>query len=113
MSFPERRRQTASESLSRYGLPYGVYINETEEVLFNRGYQPIWRRREIALGYWDSAEQANPGEWIKYKEQLWFYDDSCPPDRNAKSRIRCLRVLNNFFSGKSIRQIAKRFVDGT
>ncbi|MEI7607263.1 MAG: hypothetical protein WCJ64_07750 [Rhodospirillaceae bacterium] len=48
-------------------LPYGVWVLEDgSEVIFNRGYSPIWRK--------DAAGQVVPVEhhWVPWKRQQWF-----------------------------------------
>lgn len=87
----------AKEWALRSYLPYGIWTTEDgREVLFNRGYVPIWERsREQKI-----AVPANPREWVKkIATQDWFYDDSNAPygERpNKRSLMRCVRVLRDW-----------------
>ena len=63
-----KRPKPYSTSLTE--LPYGLWrcANGTE-VLFNRRYQPVWRRHSAAPASGDIPE---PDEWIAWTEQHWF-----------------------------------------
>ncbi len=53
-------------------LPYGKWTCEDRrEVLFNRFYEPIYQR--IRMGVTESADRK---EWVQWKHQEWFYDDT-------------------------------------
>ncbi len=66
-------------------LPYGMWITaDGGEILFNRFYEPIWRRHPPA-----NPTPADPTEWVKYKTQSYFYDDgvSEPAMRRAALKV--------------------------
>ncbi len=78
-------------------LPYGKWTcADGREVLFNRGYKPIWQR----LGGCVSAADRN--EWVKWEKQEWFYTDFNSPVKchgaSKKKRDetirRCEAILN-------------------
>lgn len=83
--------------------PYGAYITaDGEEVLFDRGYNPMLRR---------DADKTNPRKasgWIDHVAQVWFYDDTNSPRgsrrlKRTKDTIRrCEMVLHAFNTGGSI-----------
>lgn len=56
----------------QFMLPYGIWrCADGQEVLFNRGYMPILRR------YPDQpVTAANPGEWVAWNTQEYFWDDA-------------------------------------
>jgi hypothetical protein len=61
-------------------LPYGKWICEDgREVLFNRFYEPIYQRH---LGA--TAQPADRKEWVPWKRQEWFYDDTYSERRAIK-----------------------------
>jgi hypothetical protein len=62
-------------------LPYGMYIcADGREVLFDRGYRPLWSRRPGG-----EIEPADPHEWIHFKRQIWFYNYG-QKDKMARSK---------------------------
>jgi hypothetical protein len=68
----------------------GAYLcSNNETVLFNRDYEPIARIKD------GKASLANPSEWIKFEHQEHYFDDSCPPWRNAKSFENCVKILHD------------------
>lgn len=83
--------------------PYGAYITEDgEEILFDRGYNPMLRR---------NADKTNPRKasgWIPHVAQVWFYTDADSPRgprrlKRTKDTIRrCEMVLEAFNAGESI-----------
>ena len=63
-------------------VPYGKWTcADGREVLFNRGYRPILERYPG-----QAAHAARPGEWVKFKEQMWFFDDYTSPIRRSNAR---------------------------
>jgi hypothetical protein len=81
-------RQCAPFSVMHLCLPYGKYIcADGTEVFFNRYYQPIWKMRN------GQYLPADPGEWITYATQEWFYDDHNPPWVSRKTHEKCLLML--------------------
>jgi hypothetical protein len=91
--------------------PYGVYKCENgEEVLFNRMYQPIWKRLNIKgrIGHIESVKDLTwrvPG--IISAKQLYFYRDANIPERDADTVKRCMDVMNAFCSCKPIDKYGK------
>jgi hypothetical protein len=76
----------------RHKLPYGMWTCEDgREVLFNRDYQPIWSRN---INHQPIAN--DPEEWIKWKGQKWFYNDSTTPWRDKKSYEVCENILKEW-----------------
>jgi hypothetical protein len=80
------------ERLMRRTLPYGVWTCESgREVLFNRGYRPIWQRSG------EVSQPADYNEWVAdIVKQEWFFHDSNPPWRSAATLRICLSVLKDF-----------------
>lgn len=83
----------------RSTYPYGKWTMEDgTQVLFNRRYQPIWKKQP------DGTVIEADKDWevpeIAIKE--YYYDDSCPPDgdyslaKTRKTRERCKKVLDEF-----------------
>jgi hypothetical protein len=73
---------------TREDLPYGKYICKNgREVIFNRGYSPIW---EINNGV---VSKANPDEWVEFIGQEWFYDDTTSPWLDKKTKRKCENIL--------------------
>src|SRR5215468_6698717 len=89
----------------RITLPYGLWTcPDGREVLFNRDYAPIWERLPG-----EPARRADPNERIPWADQVWFYNDGCPPHREwekgceawfrarcKEARVRCSRALTDF-----------------
>jgi crotonobetainyl-CoA:carnitine CoA-transferase CaiB-like acyl-CoA transferase len=79
--------------LFRQWLPYGKWTcADGREVLFSRGYRPIWER--VTAG--SQARRADPEERVPYMQQVWFYGDGDPPHYNKNTLARCLAVLKTF-----------------
>lgn len=59
----------------RLYLPYGHWI-ETDgaKVLFSRDYKPMWRIREGG-----GVERLNPSLWIRFRDQVHYWDDASTP----------------------------------
>lgn len=59
----------------RLYLPYGHWIEaDGAKVLFARDYKPMWRIREGI-----SVERLNPSLWIRFREQVHYWDDGNTP----------------------------------
>jgi len=75
-------------------FPYGKYIcADGREVLFNRGYTPIFERKNGVV------KKADRNEWVEHIKQEWFYDDLTspyPPISNRKSLLLCVKILNEW-----------------
>lgn len=83
--------------------PYGAYITAGgEEVLFDRGYEPLLRRDV------DGANARKASGWIEHVAQVWFYTDANSPrgsrrlKRTRDTIYRCEMVLDAFKAGESI-----------
>ena len=99
MNFPQRYRHCDGKQLAyRMSLPYGIWVCEDRQVLFNREYQPIWDRSHEGI----YAIQADPKEWVKWKQQDWFYFDGDTPWDFPRTATRCFRILQSFCEGKDI-----------
>jgi len=80
------------EQRLRSRLPYGKWtLADSSEVLFNRYYHPIWRRTPDGV-----VTPIYQFEWIPWKRQDHFYDDSNLPWCNSKSRQCCETVLKKW-----------------
>ena len=82
---------------------YGAYITEDgEEILFDRGYNPMVRRDA------DKTNVRKASGWINHVAQVWFYDDGNSPrgskrlKRTKDTITRCEMVWEAFNSGGSI-----------
>jgi hypothetical protein len=77
--YPSPSKSDKARIRMRHILPYGVYIENGVESLFNRNHVKIQSRKAIS---------ENSG---------YFFDDGCPPWRylgqNTDSRLRCEAVL--------------------
>jgi hypothetical protein len=69
----ELPKPTAAD-IWRMMRPYGVWVcTDGREVLFSRDYIPLIER------YPDQSRRAaDPGEWVDWVEQRWFYKDGTP-----------------------------------
>jgi len=75
-------------------LPYGFWqCTDGREVLFNRRYKPIYERQS------GIATPARRDEWVKYKQQHYFYDDGCIP-----TNARLKRILAAFQRGDDLQR---------
>jgi hypothetical protein len=87
------RDQSPRPAPMRYRLPYGKWIcADGREVLFNREYRAIWQRYPGDA----IARRADIEEWVKYREQQWFFGDHNPPWRNRETERRCEEILRAF-----------------
>ena len=83
-----KTKQELDAKILRKTLPYGAYIvSKTEKVLHNRDYQPLWRIKNGKVDF------VKPSQWIEFKTQEHFYDDSCPPWRSVKTYGKCVALL--------------------
>jgi hypothetical protein len=56
-------------------LPYGLWtLADGRQVLFNRGYKPIWERMPG-----EKATAADPDWWVPWSKQQWLFGDSSAP----------------------------------
>jgi hypothetical protein len=86
------RRPTKYEK-QRRRLPYGIWGElDGSTTLFNRDYQPLWRRRPD--GTVTRADERP--HWV---EQNWFFNDSNPPWVNKKTLKLCEDILHEFGVG--------------
>lgn len=96
----------------RRALPYGKWtLFDGTEILFNREYQPIMKKKDGSRSYCDH------NLWVDHttiEKQTYFYDDSCDPmsyvtkhlggggygasaaRESKKSILICMRVLKDF-----------------
>jgi hypothetical protein len=85
-----RSRKIVFDLDRRQNLPYGKWTcADGREVLFNRGYKPIWERCPGG-----AARPADRSEWIPWLKQEWFYDDSTKDPRQPAEA-----ALNTFRAG--------------
>lgn|SRR5215813_4459120 len=103
MTFPVRFKISGRVMPYRLAFPYGLWICDDERnVLFNREYQPIWHQVSTIV------TQAEPMEWVKWRSQMWFYDDSNPPWINSITARICAKVLEDFCEGLDVQRFAAR-----
>lgn len=93
----QSRDQTPPAPPMRFRLPYGVWTREDGgQVLFNRNYRPLFMRP----GAGQTAQQANGNEWVRFRDQEWFYGDGDGPWESVRSLKRCEAVLTEWgFAG--------------
>jgi hypothetical protein len=73
-------------------LPYGMWTcADRKEVLFNRDYEPIWKRLPGEMA--SAADRKAKYEHVKEK---WFFGDRNPPWSSERSVRRCLEALRVF-----------------
>jgi hypothetical protein len=68
-------------------LPYGIWITDTHEYLFDRQYRPIWKRQPG-----QPAAPATPAEWVNWKVMYFLHDDK-PQPRHSKVLRRALAMV--------------------
>jgi hypothetical protein len=68
-------------------LPYGRYEFDGGYALFDRRYQPIVIYKN------GKYKPCAPTEWINYKNQYWFYNDSTSPRINADTLLQLEEML--------------------
>jgi hypothetical protein len=79
-------RKSARSEFIRQHLAYGMWTcRDGREVLFTREYRPICERYPA-----QPARLANPGEFVPWVNQQWFYNDGTPPA--AKLRIASAKI---------------------
>jgi len=80
---------SASVFRRRYELPYGIWTcADGREVLFHRGYAPIYER-----GPGFTVRPADPTERVPFVSQAWFYSGM---DSKTKSRRAAEAVLREW-----------------
>jgi hypothetical protein len=68
-------------------LPYGIWTcGDGSEVLFNRDYEPLWRRLPDG-----TARPEEPDEGIEWVRMDPFYDDGTPTRQRLKAGRDALR----------------------
>jgi len=80
-------------------LPYGKWTTKDGmEVLFNRHYQPIWKKDSSGV-----VTEANKNWWVpNILLQEFYYDDSSPPygrrnsNKTKQSYNKCISALASF-----------------
>jgi hypothetical protein len=97
------RKPTKNEVMRRE-LPYGIWReNDGSEVLFNRGYNPIWRRRpDGSVRRVRDPIGPNGKMWIHWVSQDHFFNDACTPWHDAKSRKRCEAILREWLAARVV-----------
>ena len=74
---------------------YGVYIEaDGGEVLFNRAYEPMLRRKKTRDEYPTKATG-----WINHVDQHHFYSDLTPENKRDKIASK---VMDAFYSDKDL-----------
>lgn len=94
-------------------FPYGLWVCEDREVIFDRQYRPLFVRprggarrvspwahhRELGWRY------ANHDEWVEGSaETLYFYADGCRPQESRETRERLFKVLFAVTDGKGVKR---------
>jgi hypothetical protein len=84
-------------------LPYGAWLEKGGSlVLFNRAYQPIWRRTPAGVTTlvddpprWPNCDKI----WIEVEggQQEYFYDGGCLPWNCDATRALCEWILRRVF----------------
>jgi hypothetical protein len=75
----------------RHVLPYGKWtLKDGTEVLFNRLYQPMLRRKG------SNVEPVDPSRWMEWESQEHYYDDSNPPNKSSKTRLQLEKILQEW-----------------
>lgn len=73
----------------RLYLPYGHWIEaDGAKVLFSRDYKPMWRIREGC-----EAERLDPSLWIRWRNQVHYWDEANTPWDSDELRQRMEGVL--------------------
>lgn len=85
-----------SREYRRQFLPYGKWIcADGSEVLFNRNYGPMHRRRPDGTitswppPFWNDDDPKSP-TWVHWLRQEWFYDDGVREPEKRKRGIEAL-----------------------
>jgi hypothetical protein len=82
----------------RYELPYGLWwCEDGREFLFNRAYQPIWRR-----GPGRAAEPVDRSARIPYDTRHYLYDDRRHPALDANVLRQVEATLTDFLAGRDL-----------
>ena len=75
--------------------PYGVWVCEdSEEVMFSRGYAPMWRRYPG-----QPATRDNPSRWVKWRMMYALHDDKPTPEHSKRLRETLQVIVEEFKSG--------------
>jgi hypothetical protein len=79
-------------------LPYGIWVEaDGSQVLFNRKYQPIWRKKpDGTVSRVDDPIGPGGKMWIHWVDQNWFFNDGNTPWHNKKTLKLCQDVLIQF-----------------
>jgi hypothetical protein len=93
---------SAAELVIWRDLPYGLWTCASgREVLFNRGYNPMWHREPG-----QPAEPVHWDTWVDFVRSGWFYVDRSPPRQTSPDRRRFTAglssVLEAFKAGQPI-----------
>ena len=92
---PHRKESRGTRLHAR--LPYGLWTcADGREVLFNRGYRPIWSR--VGKG----PAQPCAFEWVRFRTQEHFFDDGNPPWCSPATLSKCERILGMFIAGERL-----------
>lgn len=77
----KQNNKSKTLSLNEYRwsyLPYGFWTEKDGSVvIFNRRYEPIWRKRSERIGNeeWESIDNSQGKVWIRYANEIHFYYD--------------------------------------
>jgi hypothetical protein len=94
-----RRKPTKYERM-RAELPYGIWREaDGSEVLFNRDYWPLWRRKPDGTVSRVDDPIRHGKMWIHWVAQDHFFNDSNPPWHNAATRELCEAILRDWLGG--------------
>lgn len=82
----------------RSGLPYGMWTcRDGREVLFSRGYRPMWQRMPG-----ECATQADPNERVPWKKAVFFNEGLLGHVHDRPSLNRTLLALGHFIAGEPL-----------
>jgi hypothetical protein len=92
------RRDDAERLYLRQTLPYGAWSEKDGSiVLFNRNYEPLWRRSPDGTTTKVTGAISHRGVvWIDWTKQEHFFHDGCTPWHNVKTRELCESILRWF-----------------
>jgi hypothetical protein len=91
-----QRKPTKNERM-RAELPYGIWTEaDGSEVLFNRDYHPIWRRKP-------DGTVSRVDDPIRHGK-MWIHwvNDGCTPWHDAASRKRCEAILREWLATRVV-----------
>jgi hypothetical protein len=100
MRAPARRNSNRRADPRRFA--YGAYFcSDGSTVLFDRRYQPMFRRDSTGR-----VSADDPARWVHgIVGRCWFYDDSCPPRRDPETRHRIDILLRRWEAAAAGEQI--------